>query len=358
MRVYINNIQKGYGKKTGMAKVYILGVGGSIHDFSSCLLSDGVMKNCVEDERITRKKHAFYPGVSYDLAKRNAANICMEMENLDYDDIELVVGNDILSRFYYHKFQNKVKKMVLINHHLSHACSAFFPSEFEEAAILTIDGGGNYIEESTGDIREIEVCSFGHGKGNQVKIFDIQKGKRYSAQRYNNEIDPVADSIGGFYGVVTYASGFTFHEEGKTMGLSSYGDDSLLNEIRKYTELKDKGTFGFSIEGMNMLYQLRKEWQSLDEDKQFQYRANIAYAGQKIAEEAIIHAATYLKEKTQLDSICIAGGVALNSVANYKLYKTGLFKNYFIQPAAGDNGTSIGAAYYGWHMVMNKPRIL
>lgn len=340
-----------------MAEINIIGVGGSIHDFSSCLLSDGIMKHCVEDERITRKKHAFYPGVAYDLAKRNAANECMEMEHLDYTDIELVVGNDILSHFYYHKLKNKVKNFVLINHHLSHACSAFFPSEFDEAAILTIDGGGNYVGDDSGETKQIEVCSFGYGKGNSVKILEVQKGERYSAEKYNNEIDPVADSIGGFYGVVTYASGFTFHEEGKTMGLSSYGDDSLLSEFQKYTELRDKGTFGFSIEGMDMLYQLRKEWQKLDVDRQFQFRANIAYAGQKITEEAVIHAARYLKEQTQLDNICIAGGVALNSVANYKLYKAGVFKNFFIQPAAGDNGTSIGAAYYGWHTVMNQPRI-
>ena len=341
-----------------MSSINILGVGGSIHDFSSCLLQDGVMKYCIEDERLVRKKHAFYPGVAYQLARKNASNACMELEGLDYGDIELAVGNDILSHFYYHKFQAKVKKFVLINHHLSHACSAFFPSEFKEAAILTIDGGGNYVEgETDNDMKPIEVCSFGYGVGNQVEITQVQTGERCSAEAFGNKIDLVMDSIGGFYGAITYACGFTFHEEGKTMGLSSYGDNSMFREIKQYVTLKEKGAFGFSLEGMNDLYHMREIWEKeKDMDKQFEMRANIAYAGQKLTEEAIIHAAAYLKEQTKIDDICIAGGVALNSVANYKLYKTGLFKNFFIQPAAGDNGTSIGAAYYGWHMIMKQPR--
>ncbi len=347
----------GYTKE-GMQSRNILGVGGSIHDFSSCLLQDGVMKYCIEDERIVRKKHAFYPGVAYELARKNAAHTCMELAGFTYDDIELAVGNDILSHFYYHKLQGKVKNFVLINHHLAHACSAFFPSDFSEAAILTIDGGGNYTENEEQDDRKfIEVCSFGYGTGNKVIVSQVQNGERSNAEQFDNKIDPVLDSIGGFYGAITYASGFTFHEEGKTMGLSSYGDSSMLKEIRSYTSLKEKGAFGFSLEGMRMLYELREQWEKeTDKERQFEIRANIAYAGQKIAEDAIIHAASYLKEETKADNICIAGGVALNSVANYKLYKTGLFKNYFIQPAAGDNGTSIGAAYYGWHMVMNQPR--
>lgn len=179
-----------------MSSINIIGIGGSIHDFSSCLLQDGVLKNYIEDERIVRKKHAFYPGVSYDLIKKNASDICMKLEGLNYEDLDLVVGNDILSKFYYHKIKSKVKNFQLINHHMAHACSAFYPSDFDEAAILTIDGGGNYVgeEEIEGD-NSIEVCSFGYGGGNKVEILDVQVGKRHDSKQFNNLIDPVKDSI-------------------------------------------------------------------------------------------------------------------------------------------------------------------
>lgn len=339
-------------------KVNVLGIGGSIHDFSSCLLQDGTLKNCIEDERLLRKKHAFYPGASYDLIKRNAADSCLEMAGLGYEDIDLAVGNDILSKFYYRKIKSRVCRFELINHHLAHACSAYYPSDFGEAAILSIDGGGNDLEETaSGDCSPLEVCSIGYGSGNQVKILETRIGKRYPAGPFENKIDPVADSIGGFYGVLTYTCGFTFHEEGKTMGLAPYGTSRFLKELEGLVHLGEKGTFGFPIEGIKVLFAMRDLWQKEeDPGTQFNIRADIAYAGQKITEDAVIHAAHYLKELTGADSICIAGGVALNSVANYRLYKTGVFKNYFIQPAAGDNGTSIGAAYYGWHMVLGNPR--
>lgn len=341
-------------------KINVLGIGGSIHDFSSCLLQEGRLENFIEDERILRKKHSFYPGVAYDLIKRNASDLCIEEAGLVYEDIDLVVGNDILSKFYYHKIKSKVKHFELINHHLSHMCSSFYPSDFDEAAILTIDGGGNDVEEqSSEDIMPLEVCLLGYGSGNTIKTLEVQLGKRYPAKPFDNKVDPVVNSIGGFYGALTYACGFNFHEEGKTMGLAPYGTDCLEKEIIQYVHFREKGVFEFSIEGIRALVELRKLWEKeMEPDKKFKICADIAYAGQKITELAVIHAASHLKDITGLDSICIAGGVALNSVANYKLYKTGLFKNYFIQPAAGDNGTSIGSAYYGWHVVLGEQRII
>lgn len=338
----------------------ILGIGGSIHDFSSCLLIDGNIECCIEDERLLRKKHAFYKGASYDLIKHNAADACMELYGIVWDQIDLMVGNDILSKFYYHKIKSKVKRFELINHHLSHAASAFYPSEFEEAAVLTIDGGGSgmlHAEEKDPDGHPLEVCTFGYGAENKVDIIERQIGLRYNAKLYNNSVDPVTDSIGGFYGVLTFVCGFTFHEEGKTMGLASYGTNRFLKEMEKLVSLTDRGGIRFGPSELRALMDMRKFWEEeTSEERKFAIRADLAWAGQYFMEQAIIHSAVYLKELTQSNNLCIAGGVALNSVANYKLYKTGLFKNYFIQPAAGDNGTSIGSALYGWHMIMEQPR--
>ncbi|MCL2253056.1 MAG: hypothetical protein FWC09_01305 [Lachnospiraceae bacterium] len=333
----------------------IIGVGGSIHDFSSCLIQDGNLKYYLEDERIVRKKHAYYPGMT-ELMYYNAADICLEDNELTFKDIDLVVGNDILSSFYCKRIKKSVTEFKSINHHLAHSSSAFYPSSFDEAAILTIDGGGNEFTHEDGE-NKIEVCSLGVGCGKEINLLKVQKGIRLKAKQFENKIDPVINSLGGFYGAATYASGFTFHEEGKTMGLAPYGTSRYLKELMEYITLENGGIFKFSLAGLNYLYQFRKIWEKeKDQEKQFSYRADIAYAAQFITEKALIHVAEYLRELTRSENICLAGGVILNSVANYKLYKAGLFKNYFIQPAAGDNGTSIGAAYYGWHVIMNQDR--
>ena len=338
--------------------INIIGIGGSIHDFSSCLLQNGDMKMCIEDERLVRKKHAFYVGSSRELYKRNAADQILDNTGITMDDVDMVLGNDILPLYYQKRLKSNVKSFHIINHHLAHACSAFYPSDFSEAAILTIDGGGtNYDIDENLEYERIQVCSYAIGRGNKVEILDENIGKRYDAKKYNNSIDPVTDSLGGFYGVATNACGFTFHEEGKTMGLAPYGTDKYLNRMMEYVNFTANGKFEFSIQGIDYFLELKELWEGEeDKEKQFNIRADIAYAAQNIVERGIIHAGTYLKRITGCENICIAGGVALNSVANYKLYKTGMFRNFFIQPAAGDNGTSIGAAYYGWYELMNQKR--
>jgi len=337
--------------------INIIGVGGSIHDFSSCLLQNEKLVYYMEDERIVRKKHAFYEGMVKELLIHNASDECLKIKGLNIDDIDLVVGNDILSAFYFRRIQKEANQFISINHHLAHASSAFFPSAFNEAAILTIDGGGNEFNKDK-HCKMLEVCSLSFGSGNNIEVLSTKAGERYKAEQFNNLIDPVTNSIGGFYGAATFACGFTFHEEGKTMGLAPYGTDKYLNELRQFVELTDNGVFRFSFEGLQFLYDIRRKIDMIpDKDKQFALKADIAYAAQAITEKALIHVAEYLKTITYSANLCIAGGVALNSVANYKLYKTGLFRDIFIQPAAGDNGTSIGSAFYGWHIFLKQPRI-
>lgn len=336
----------------------VMGIGGSIHDFSSCIVQGGELKCCIEDERLLRKKHAFYEGASYDLIRANASDACMDFMGVAADELELVVGNDILNKFYYHRLKRKVRRFELIEHHLSHAASAFLPSPFQEAAILTLDGGGS-IRTGGGlaAAEPLEVGALGFGSGPMIEMLDTHIGHRHDAAPYADAIDPVTDSIGGFYGVLTYACGFGFHEEGKTMGLAPYGTRRYLSEMMKLVRLSERGRFECGSEQLKALYEMRALWErETDEGRRFAIRADLAWAGQHITELALIHAASYLKQLTGADCLCLAGGVALNSVANYKLYKTGLFKHFFIQPASGDNGTSIGAAYYGWHVLMEQPR--
>lgn len=339
-------------------KVNILGIGGSIHDFSSCLLQDGEMKLCIEDERLVRKKHAFYHGSSFELFKNNASDQVIKIANLQTKDIDMVVSNDILPFYYQKRLKDTIENFYVINHHLAHACSAFYPSDFEEAAILTIDGGGTEYE--IGDENEfssIQVCSLAMGKGNKIEIIENHIGKRYNSKGYDNKIDPVTNSLGGFYGVATNACGFTFHEEGKTMGLAPYGTSKYLKEMMEYINFAERGQFEFSVQGIDYLLGLKKIWNDeSDPSRQFTMRADIAYAAQNIVEQGILHVAQYLRKITNCKNICISGGVALNSVANYKLYKQNWFNEFFIQPAAGDNGTSIGSAYYGWYQIMDQKR--
>ena len=316
-------------------------MGGSGHDFSTCIFQDTKLISMIEDERVLRKKHSFFSGMGKALLKMPAYNYCLEETNLTIEDMDYIVANSSLENYYY--IRNKRKdEIVFINHHLSHACSAFYPSDFDNAAILVIDGGGLSDEEGMTDSTSLWV-----GNGNKIEPIVIHGGKTLNRKAYNEVIDIAENSLGIFYHVVTHVCGFGALEEGKTMGLAPYGTDKYYKRIRSLVDYGPEGSFICPLESLDELLVIKEEMNQ----NSFEERADIAWAGQKIVEEAVIHSATYLKSMTNCENICIAGGVALNSVANYKLYKTGMFKNYFIQPAAGDNGTSIGAAYYGAYVL-------
>lgn len=315
----------------------VIGFGGSGHDFSTCIFKDEGITSLIEDERVLRRKHCFYHGMGNALLKMPALNYCSEQTGIDVEKADYIVANSSLEKYYYIRYPRK-NDIVFINHHLSHAASAFYPSHFEKAAVLVIDGAGNSDSEGM-----LDSISMWVGEGNNITNIISHGGRPISRKLFDEMIDPAEHSIGGFYHVATHVIGFGPFDEGKTMGIAPYGTDRFYRRLRDLVDFGPKGSFVFPLESINALLEIGTQLNMEDFDE----RADLAWAAQKIVEEAVIHSATYLKKETQLDNICIAGGVALNSVANYKLYKTGMFKDYFIQPAAGDNGTSVGATFYG-----------
>lgn len=324
----------------------IVGMGGSGHDFSTCIFKDNKIISFIEDERIIRKKHSFFSGMGKELLKMPALNYCLSQTGISAKDVDYCVANSSLESYYYARSPWK-KDVVQINHHLSHAASAFYPSDFKNSAILVIDGAGFAEEEGMND--SITMWS---GHDNQIENIVSHGGNIISRKLFNEMIDPAENSIGGFYHIATMMVGFGPFDEGKTMGLAPYGTRRLYNTLRELVDYGDEGQFIFPLECINAFVDMKDKF-NLDD---FDERADIAWAAQKICEEGVINAATYLKKRTNSENLCYAGGVALNSVANYKLYKTGLFKNVFIQPAAGDNGTSIGSALYGAYVLGGAKR--
>lgn len=324
----------------------VVGYGGSGHDFSTCIFKDDKLISFIEDERILRKKHSFFNGMGTTLMKTPALKYTLEETGLSINDADFIVANSSLEQYYYIRTPRR-KDIHFINHHLAHAASAFLPSSFNRAAIMIVDGAGN--SETEGLLDSISLWA---GDGNKIEHIVSHGGRPVSRKQYGEKIDPTEHSIGGFYHIVTHLVGFGPFDQGKTMGLAPYGTNKYYRELRQYVDYGAEGSFIFPLENLNELLEFGER---LDLSN-FTVRADLAWAAQQIAEEAVIHTAKYLKKVTNMDNICISGGVALNSVANYKLYKRGLFKQFFIQPAAGDNGTSIGAAYYGAYVLGSLPR--
>lgn len=313
----------------------VLGLGGSSHDFSACLVIDGEVKVAIEEERITRKKHSINSANS--LFRCHAVDYCLDYEKLKIEDIDIIVGNDIIDPRYYAKYNEKIK---LMNHHLSHAASAYFCSNFDESAVLVIDGFGSLLE---GNQHETITTYF--GKDNKLEKIECIKG-RVDRTKENPLFE---NSLGAFYLTVTRAIGFDFLQEGKTMGLSAYGDDSLVEEFYKFYSYRNN-EFKITFEDMqNLEKYIEKRLFNLEGDEAFRIKANIAYALQKHLEKIIVIICNNLYEKTKCDKLSLAGGVALNSVANFKILQKTPFKQIFIQAGAGDNGTAIGSALYEFH---------
>lgn len=322
--------------------MYILGLGGSLHDFSACLLKDSQILSMIEDERITRDKHGINLGVR--LAKGYSRKYCLEYNNIQLSDLSLIVANDIINKSILFRL-NDVK---FINHHLSHASSAFFTSPFEESAILVIDSVGSKLLTDEDNI--YETISYYYGKDNEIELVEKKTGKNIPGS------DFVENSMGIFYSLITELIGFSELQEGKTMGLAPYGTDHEYKKIKNYIDYSN-GEFRLSENAIAELIEIKKEVLNIkDQNQKFAKMADYAWAAQKILEDVILDCCKHIKFLTGCNNICLAGGTFLNSVANYKVYKSKLFRSVFLQPAAGDNGTSIGAALYGYHSIMQNKR--
>lgn len=320
--------------------MFILGLGGSNHDFSSCIVKNGQVLSMVEEERLSRKKHGI--GMGIELAAGNSIKENFRINDIGFSDIDLIIGNEILNEVMYKRITGDV---VLINHHLAHAASSYYPSPFDEAAVLVADAvGSSHMEQGT---VLYDSISYAIGRGADIEIFKGVSGRNL------NETDYIENSLGIFYSIITQIIGFEEHQEGKTMGLAPYGSDRFYHLLKQHVRYKGEGNIEITKDDIQQLFSYKT---IIDKENSFSIRADFAYGAQKVLEEILMELCYYIKKETGLKNLCLAGGIALNSVANYKIYQSKIFDNMFIQPAAGDNGTSIGSALYGYYSIKENKR--
>jgi carbamoyltransferase len=356
----------------------ILGISAYYHDSAACLVVDGEILAAAQEERFTRKKHdAGFP--------EHAISYCFKEAGLRAADIDYVVFYDkpfvkferLLETYlafaprgfqsfvtslpvwlkdklfqkrvitdalaeHLGKEINWVDRLLFSEHHLSHAASAFFPSPFEEAAVLTMDGVGEWT-----------TTSLAVGSGNQLAV--------------HKEIK-FPHSLGLLYSAITYYTGFKVNSgEYKVMGLAPYGVPKYANLIKDHLiDIKEDGSFHLDMSYFNYCTGLtmtnerfaklfggpRREGEGLLTQKEMDLAASV----QAVTEEVVIKLARGIRESTGLKNLCLAGGVALNCVANGKLLRENIFDNIWIQPAAGDAGGALGAALAACHLMLNEPR--
>jgi carbamoyltransferase len=349
----------------------ILGISAFYHDSASCLVQDGKIISAAQEERFTRKKHDFsFP--------KNAVHYCLQESKLQAKDLDFVVFYDkpfikferILETYLAYApygIRSFIKaiplwikqklwmkevigkeldfegKIIFPEHHESHAASAFFPSPFQEAAFLTIDGVGEWT-----------TASYGIGKDNEVRILA--------------EIH-FPHSLGLLYSAFTYYTGFKVNSgEYKVMGLAPYGEarykDLILSELM---DLKEDGSFRMNMKYFDYcagLTMTNKRFEKLlggpprkPESRVTQRDMDLARSVQEVTEEVMLRMARHVYQETGQKNLCLAGGVALNCVGNGRLLREGPFENIWIQPAAGDAGGALGAALFVWYQYLENHRV-
>lgn len=348
----------------------ILGISAFYHDSAACLVRNGEIIAAAQEERFTRKKHDFnFPD--------HAIAYCLKEGNLRAADLDIVAFYDKP----FLKFERLVQtylvyaprglksflkamplwlkqklwmkeliakelqydgKILFPEHHESHAASAFYPSPYPEAAILTIDGVGEWT-----------TASYGIGKNNEIEILaDLQ----------------FPHSLGLLYSAFTYFTGFKVNSgEYKVMGLAPYGEPKYVKVIYdKLIDLKDDGSFRMNMEYFDYcagLTMTNAKFAELfggpprrPETKITQREMDLARSIQEVTEEIMLRMSRHVHQETGMKYLVLAGGVALNCVGNGRLLREGPFEDIWIQPAAGDAGGALGAALYAWYRYLGNPR--
>ncbi|OGZ08549.1 MAG: hypothetical protein A3D65_04815 [Candidatus Lloydbacteria bacterium RIFCSPHIGHO2_02_FULL_50_13] len=349
--------------------MYILGISAFYHDSAACLVKDGVIVAAMQEERFTRKKHD-------ECFPKNAVEYCLKEGGVTIDDVEIVTFYDKpflkferlletyldyapsgLSSFLramsvwlkaklwipevIKKELGYKGKILFTEHHRSHAASAFFASPFDEAAILTVDGVGEWT-----------TTSWGVGSGNTMT--------------FGEEIH-FPHSLGLFYSAFTYYTGFKVNSgEYKVMGLAPYGEPKYVDAMRKLIDIKKDGSFRLDMSHFNYpagLTMTTEKFHDLfggpprsPESPLSQKEMDIAASLQVITEEVMLALARHVHAKTGMQYLCLAGGVALNCVANGRILREGPFEEIWIQPAAGDAGGALGAALCAWYEYLGNSR--
>jgi carbamoyltransferase len=345
---------------------YILGTSLS-HDGSACLLKDGRISVAIEKERITRYKH--------DGGNDSAAiEYCLKAEGISMKDLALVVQNANFGMFkhgndWWHgpRPLDGGVPVVTISHHLAHAYSAIGCSQFEEAAVMIIDGCGNSMDECIdldgAIVPENPSPGLRHLYFEKDSYYILKEGKLTPALKdfspwgagiTQHPLYPptTMHSIGGLYDAVSRYVFRGMEDPGKLMGLAPYGRPGIYDfEI---FDLKD-GRVYVRYDWMSNFNQPCRSHQEFK--ARFQYYADIAYWVQKEVERAILYIFDHRYQLAPSHNVVYAGGVALNAVANRRILTESKFKNIYILPAAGDNGIALGCAYYGWLEILKKERV-
>lgn len=351
----------------------ILGLNYYFHDSTACIVKDGILIAAIEEERLNRDKHTqAFPEL--------AIKRCLDSAGLSYTDIDHIAVSikpttnwsnklsfllrrpHLFMPFFGHHVVNayakqrrfkiwcnkiwkdgKKPQIHFIKHHLTHVAGSFFVSPYEKAALIGIDGSGEWA-----------TTWLGYGDG-------------ISVEQFSESFFP--NSLGSFYETVTQFCGFKpNYDEGKTMGLAPMGDPSVYkDEVDKMIRVDNKGRLKVDLSYFNFQY-LTKDLYSKKflkifgepraSDGEFKdNHLNAAAAFQHVLENKVLEMCHILHEKTKADYLVISGGVSLNSVMNGRIVRETPFKDVYVMPAAGDNGTAIGAAYYLYNGLQKNPRV-
>jgi len=348
----------------------ILGISAFYHDSAACLMRDGEIVAAAQEERFTRKKgDASYPGHAVEYCLQAGGITAKDLTHVGFYDKPILKFERILETylgtapggftqflmagplwikeklFTERDLRAKLDfegEILFAEHHESHAASAFFPSPFQEAALLTMDGVGEWA-----------TASFGVGKGNDIELL-------------KELFWP--DSLGLLYSAFTYYTGFKVNSgEYKVMGLAPYGEPKYVKLIYDHLiDLKPDGSFRLNqeyfgyLDGLTMtngkFHALFGGPPRVPETKLSQRDMDLARSVQDVCEEVMMRMACTVHQATGQENLCLAGGVALNCVGNGKILRDGPFKRLWIQPAAGDAGGALGVAQLIWHRHLQKPR--
>jgi len=348
----------------------VLGISCYYHDSGVALVRDGELIAAAEEERFTRKKHDNgFPerAIAYCLSEGGIT--VDELDHIGFYEKPLTKFNRILEsilatwplsyrawlkamplwlvqRLHIGRdIQEKLgvdKEILYCQHHLSHAASAFLVSPFEQAAIITADGVGEWT-----------TTSWGVGRGIAI---DMLKELRFP------------HSVGLLFSAITAYLGFRVNDaEWKVMGLAPYGKPAYVDKFRELVDIKDDGSIRLNLKyfahHFSTTRTISDRWATLfgqpvrgQETELTEFHRDIAHSGQKIIEEIMLKTATHVHRETEMDNLCLAGGVGLNCVANWRILKDSGFKNIFIQPAAGDSGGALGTAFHIYNSVLGNER--
>jgi carbamoyltransferase len=378
--------------------MHILGISCYYHDAAAALLRDGTLVAAAQEERFTRRKNdPGFPEQAIAFCLRQAGITAADLDYVvfyekPFTKVERIVSSALATfprsmRVFREALLVLLKeklwikdrlrrhlgidpgKILFVEHHLSHAASAFFCSPFREAALLTVDGVGEWTTSAMG----LGTADWNGGGSNRLALFQELR---------------FPHSLGLLYSAFTAFLGFEVNEgEYKVMGMAPYGQPKYADKVARLVDLKDDGSFRLDMSYLSYHYHLEKSFNgrfaalfgtprhpkarfvtrqtSLYDDPnpptegeldRNQFYADMAASIQQVTEDVLLRMATHLYQATKLPHLCIAGGVGLNSVANYKLLRQTPFQEIYIQPAAGDAGGALGAALYAYHVLLGKPR--